>query len=445
MKKPVISLSHIENDGSKRASRAIARPYQDPGVYRRIGFSLVNHSMDAVHGLRRTPGLARTLYEIHLGVKDSTALRKSSNSGADQVREVVENALEAFFGKTLADLPALTQAKGSEFQMLENFCAKQGISLSQLEANRLQGLQDLGLEDRLLESVQLRDSLLDFYQLSDPHYSTMTWRDWLGEANDIPTFDLPVLDYAGQLLHHLHIEDAIYTPRLPIAHVALGYERGRFTAPKAFNLFPKLEDSKRFPLYIHSLETEAIVFQLDAFSVAKWLCDRGHPLPTPKNVSDGRRILLNSLDHESMAARHFGNIVDPASRDVYALLHTMSHCLLKTINAHSSDDAANMGELLFPSVPAVVIYLNKRTRFTSGGIQYLYQRNLAAWLQDAMEQARLCMNDPSCRFGGSEATCYGCTQGSEIGCASFNQLLDRKLLWDFSETGEGAGFWKSHV
>ena len=139
----------------------------------------------------------------------------------------------------------------------------------------------------------------------------------------------------------------------------------------------------------------------------------------------------------------------------YILLHTLSHALIREVAYLSGYGEASIRERIY-SQESGGIMLYTANPSADGGLGGLVRqgqaRNFERNLRSAIERSRRCSRDPLCadddpvqksksgvpvhaRLNG--AACYGCTLLPETSCENYNQLLDRRLLFD-----ETYGFFK---
>jgi hypothetical protein len=117
---------------------------------------------------------------------------------------------------------------------------------------------------------------------------------------------------------------------------------------------------------------------------------------------------------------------DPVTRAVLTVIHSASHRMMKSLSARCGLNIDSLAEHLFPLNGAFLVYANKRSQFTLGGLEYVFRRDLADALTELTAETR-CLFDPVCR--DRETACTACLYVSEISCARFNSALSRKALF----------------
>lgn len=248
----------------------------------------------------------------------------------------------------------------------------------------------------------------------------------------------PVIDQvAGQLSQSFGIASVTLLRKLPVASVVAGFTRMGKTAyaetkrgpkPVGFRLFPTLKET-RIPMYGVRTETEGLLFQLDPLRIIQWLA--GNDLisdPALTTAPAARQWMVQNL---FPATSVFEPPDHPASRAVVTLVHSASHRMMKSLAARCGLNIDSLAEHLFPLTGSFLVYANKRSQFTLGGLEYVFRRDLGDALTELTAETR-CLFDPVCR--DRETACVACLHVSEISCARFNSALSRKVLFGGQES-----------
>lgn len=141
----------------------------------------------------------------------------------------------------------------------------------------------------------------------------------------------------------------------------------------------------------------------------------------------------------------------------FYLLHSLSHVLLTQLSLECGYPASSIKERLYcapatAAVPMAAILLSTGTTGAEGTLGGLVEegRALDRHLAKALDDTRLCSNDPVCahhvptdasRRCLEGAACHGCLYLPETSCEFFNQSLDRALVVPVLGV-EGAAFFK---
>ncbi len=124
----------------------------------------------------------------------------------------------------------------------------------------------------------------------------------------------------------------------------------------------------------------------------------------------------------------------------FALLHTVSHLLIRELSLDCGYNAASIRERIYADADAqrgILIYTAAAdSDGTLGGLVELGRpENLGRLLRRALDRAKVCASDPLCaehnpRRDGSlhGASCHACSFVSETSCECGNRYLDRTLV-----------------
>jgi hypothetical protein len=204
-------------------------------------------------------------------------------------------------------------------------------------------------------------------------------------------------------------------------------------------------------VYCSKLETEGILIELDRDRIIQWLMDNG---VDGVDEPDGRdpaavkrwfleNIDLNAINPFSAIDRGDENVRTRITRHVYALLHSISHTLIRSAGTLSGLDKNSLSELLFPNVPAIFIYAQTSQGLPIGALSGMFEQDYKVFLESAFLDSQTCVFDPICSTKEEGASCSGCIYLAEVSCTHFNHDLDRHLL--HGNTGDEAdikkGFW----
>jgi hypothetical protein len=206
--------------------------------------------------------------------------------------------------------------------------------------------------------------------------------------------------------------------------------------------------SRSKPEWVPACEVhgEGIFIQFDESALKDW--------EAGKAVGDIDQILLGG--HRGWRnARHLSPEEDyPGIR--YAMLHTLSHLLIRELALECGYNAASIRERIYANVESdtpqagILIYTAAAdSDGTLGGLVELGKPdNLGRLLKQALNRAKVCSSDPLCSEHDPEkdrtlhaASCHACSFVAETSCERGNRYLDRALLIPTFDHGE-AGFFK---
>lgn len=137
----------------------------------------------------------------------------------------------------------------------------------------------------------------------------------------------------------------------------------------------------------------------------------------------------------------------------YAMLHTLSHLLIRELALECGYNAASIRERVYADVEnrhaGILIYTAAAdSDGTLGGLVDLGKpENLGRLLRQALNRAKVCSSDPLCseHDPGKDrslhaAACHACSLVAETSCERGNRYLDRSLLVPTLERGSAAFF-----
>lgn len=249
-----------------------------------------------------------------------------------------------------------------------------------------------------------------------------------------------------EALNEIGISNAYVVSDIPLVSVVYGYTRVS-PDPKEATLraFPRDANyPEQTPIYVNATETEGIILEVDRYKILKWL-KANNVISSHPSADDERGLkswFLNNIDVESIPLFDEISTNLPITKAVYSLLHTMSHVLIRRASGLVGIDKDSIGEIIFPSVPAILIYTNNSHDFQIGGMHTLFDMGIIPWTETARESAMSCLYDPVCI--SSEASCHACLHLSEGACEHFNRDLGRHyLVGRYENNGDKTvGFWE---
>jgi hypothetical protein len=188
---------------------------------------------------------------------------------------------------------------------------------------------------------------------------------------------------------------------------------------------------------------EGVLIVLRPSAVGEWLERRG--------VAERRKRLQRGLDHwheEHPEAKRPGIPIE------YVMLHSLSHLLIGRIALECGYPAVALRERVYAvcDEKKFGILLYTGTADAEGTLGGLVEagKHLGTHLLAALEDARLCSNDPVCAEHDPSAThdplrlhgaaCHGCLMIAETSCEQRNDWLDRALVVPTVTTPDAAFF-----
>jgi hypothetical protein len=190
---------------------------------------------------------------------------------------------------------------------------------------------------------------------------------------------------------------------------------------------------------------EGIFIRFDEEEIAKWEARGGVKLRSDKLFA-GHRGWRNSRKLDP-------NEAYPGIR--YAMLHTLSHLLIRELALECGYNAASIRERIYADTEGdrqqagILIYTAAAdSDGTLGGLVELGRsENLGRLLTQCLSRAGICSSDPLCSEHKPEddrslhaAACHACSFVSETSCEMGNRYIDRALLVPTLEVDDAAFF-----
>ena len=290
-------------------------------------------------------------------------------------------------------------------------------------------------------------------------YRTGGGQDAVGEADikgpewDVLTEANPPTDYPHFMSKKVstptrfttHIGRVLLLERLREVNALLGFTR--VEAPEESgdpNERPQMANlSRSKPEWVpaNQVHGEGIFIQFDEAALVKWEALAGVK-KVDQMLRGGHRGWRNS--------RHLDpNEGYPGIR--YAMLHTLSHLLIRELALECGYNAASIRERIYAdtSQAGILIYTAAAdSDGTLGGLVDLGKpENLGRLLEQALNRSKICSSDPLCSEHDPEkdrslhgAACHACSLVAETSCERGNRYLDRSLLVPTLERSDAAFF-----
>jgi hypothetical protein len=234
----------------------------------------------------------------------------------------------------------------------------------------------------------------------------------------------------------------------PVTYLAVGYSRAGFNPAEA-DLVPYRGRVSRGSalttlLYAHPTTTEALLFALDPDRIRRWML--ANHLVQPAEIGDAadlRRWFAARLDPTDGQLPDFAADIGPGHPDwpvheLFGLMHTLAHQLLRALAVDSGYSETSLSEYLFPYELAFALHPNGRSEFSIGALRTVLEQNLGAVVNRAVDNDT-CLYDPNCMHANRGAD-HGCLLLPETACQCWNRYLSRWYLYG-SPDGEITGYW----
>lgn len=263
-----------------------------------------------------------------------------------------------------------------------------------------------------------------------------------------------------ELLESMGIKDISSISNIEIINTAYGYTRvyqseENVLPNEKFEIRSLIDSSSREKYERGTIDflntrdkTEGILIELDKAKIIKFLQKNNEIMKNTRIQIDNEKELNKwFIEHPNPTIiNKYSEIQEDGSctKDVYTLLHTISHMFINVFGENCGLDKNSLGEMIFVNVPAIFIYSQTIQGHVLGALTDMFKRNLLNVLRDTYENNKVCIFDPIC-MDTSNGRCVGCSYLDEVTCEHFNLDLTRKVLYGYEnkDTKENIkGFWE---
>lgn len=363
----------------------------------------------------------------------------------EQARAVLLGATNSWFPITLSAL-AIPVAVGSardivdalwdDFEDVEDKSELKGTLKALKKREAIPGLDDFSL-DEIWDAIAEKQSgsggdSVDVADIKGPEWKVLTnpnpptdWPHFLSKVVNAPK------DYVAPIKSVLLLE------RLREVNALLGFTR--VEAPEEGGVgderAARADLGKGAPDWIPASEVhgEGIFIRFNEDEIAKW---------EKKEEVIARDAMLQAGHRGWRVARGLDPDENyPGVR--YAMLHTLSHLLIRELALECGYNAASIRERIYADTAdsdkqaGILIYTAAAdSDGTLGGLVDLGNpENLGRLLSQALQRAQICSSDPLCSEHSPEkdrslhaAACHACSFVSETSCELGNRFIDRALV-----------------
>ena len=339
------------------------------------------------------------------------------------------------YAKKVADLKSKNFSE-EQIKLVQEMLASQIRDPSQLE-------KDMAETQKRLKDIDLKIPSARVYEYIETikEDTCITLEDLSSSASQSQ------ISLFKQKLDRIGVANSYALEKVPIIQVAYGYTRGKLDPKECvLKAFPNKESQNTIKLYANEINTEAIILEFDREKIGKWLeSNKIIGKWDAKDLLDQKAWFLENIDLEMITK--FEGVVDSDSEkgritnSVFTLLHTISHALIKQIPMYAGIAADSMGEIIFPNIPAIMIFSNSQAGFNIGELHELYRNRIYPWVDTVIDSTRIsgCVYDPICFE--EESACHYCMFLHEVSCGYFNKALRRDHLFSGGKSDLKIGFW----
>lgn len=225
------------------------------------------------------------------------------------------------------------------------------------------------------------------------------------------------------------VDDIHLISDFPIITASFGYSRLSYEPNQAW-LRPfdsEGENKGKIPIFVDTVEADALYFQLDYDKVLRWLKINGMNPIIPHGTDP--KAALKAYYIRLFSGIEIFRTVSNADREakyVLGLIHTFAHLAIRRAEVLCGLERTSISEYLIPSTLSFAMYCNHRFGATIGALTSLFDQALLEWLQQIFDK-RNCVYDPVCN--DKTGSCHACTHLPETSCRHFNLNLGRFYLF----------------
>jgi len=367
--------------------------------------------------------LAKYIYGSGSGMALREAFEKVKKTKGFTAEETAKKILE----KVGVDFDSLPEEKKQELIA----ASSNGGDQMRLDISKI---RDAFSEGEILDAL---DEVYEYIETAKSEGS-MTLKEML-ENSESEAKRAMYEQFMGKL-NDIGICSATYLSDVPLINLAYGFERGEFDQQKTLKPFPpdEFDRRNRIPIYLTQMETEGLLLEFDRTKITDFLKSRGIIEEVPEEGKE-KEWFVKNVD-PALVTRFSGVEEEGITKYVFNLIHTISHSLIKQIPDQCGIGIDQIGEVIFPSIPAILIFSRETGDFRLGALKDLFEHKIYPWVDISFRTARpsSCVYDPVCFHG--DGACHSCLYLNEISCAYFNQGLTRHMLFR-NLRKKTVGFW----
>ena len=212
--------------------------------------------------------------------------------------------------------------------------------------------------------------------------------------------------------------------------------------------FNKYKDNSSL-VYGAKLETEGILFEIDRVKILKWLLLNEviteAQMPDVEDEVAVKEWFAENVHSELVNIFSGVDEGEKITKNVFGLLHSISHAFMKTAGEISGLEDTSLTEVIILETTSIFIYAQTSQGTPLGALSGMIETNYYNFLQKAITETKNCIFDPICeeRDGTS---CSACMVLPEICCEFFNHDLGRKYMYTLKDNPDTkkpfVGFWE---
>lgn len=205
-------------------------------------------------------------------------------------------------------------------------------------------------------------------------------------------------------------------------------------------------DSDKTLVFGMKLETEGILFDIDRIKILNWLLANEiiskEQMPDVENEEAVKKWFAKNVHGDRVSVFGEFDEGDEITKNVFRLLHSLSHAFIKTAGEMSGLSANSITELIFVDTCSIFIYSQSNQGQVLGSLSGMVESIYSRFLKRVYADNRECVFDPIC-VDRDESVCQGCLVIADSSCKFFNTNLGRKYLYSLElDEEKRKGFWE---
>lgn len=414
-----------------------ATPVRDPSVFRPRLFSLINVPHDLPNEnselvifeqaiLAKYLGHNESIRDIIQEIRPQGKKDQTNNEDIEELEELAKIISEPVLRKRLLERIQKMKKKNNVGEGLKE---------------ELRTIFDIGSDNFYRDNLRNVDSIYEFLHSSKTNERVIDFNIFGSTTLAASKFN----DFRERL-DRVAVKDLYYSPSIPILTVSYGYTRGSSEDPSELNVRAFSTDSADTesgvpPVYVNQIATEGLILEFDRQVILGWLKQN-------LNLSIGEKTeesllkgwFFKNVNLEEINPFKGAEEASLITSTIFKLIHSISHSLIKELATEAGLETASLGERIFPSVPAILIYSNEGSESRIGFLKDVFKNKIRPWIDNSILRTYSCIYDPVCQHQGG--ACHYCMYLHESSCEYFNKSLDRNMLIGGKEGNiEYSPFW----
>lgn len=216
-------------------------------------------------------------------------------------------------------------------------------------------------------------------------------------------------------------------------------------SPHGLKLVAFEKDGTKNLVYGTKLETEGILFDIDRNKILQWLLTNNiitqEEMPDIEDEYAVKKWFADNVNSDKISSFSKIDDKDKITKNVFTLLHSISHAFLKTAGEMSGISVNSLTEIIFVDTCSIFIYAQSGQGQVLGSLSGMFETLYLKYLNRVYAENRDCIFDPICADRDG-SVCQGCLILADTTCSYFNENLGRKYLYNLNNNKKFVGFWE---